>query len=179
MFLNINTSNRSTRGLSGVVGQGHLFEVVHNITGNEQRPFSAPDLQSLAPGVFRIIFKGGCSHVWVTSGVRRNALRPIIHTRDRGMDETSTASIFASSTSRVLLSLLSLKYMGSREDEHILALEIRCQCRFQRLPQIFDFRLAQFHFLVLNRHPIGKHLFKLCCVWQLTWVENLGGNSIG
>ena len=70
------------------------------------------------------------------------------------MDETSTASIFASSTSRVLLSLLSLKYMGSREDEHILALEIRCQCRFQRLPQIFDFRLAQFHFLVLNRHPI-------------------------
>ena len=65
--------------------------------------------------------------------------------------------------------------MGSREDEHILALEIRCQCRFQRLPQIFDFRLAQFHFLVLNRHPIALQLLSRLKPLRshLAWKGNL------
>ena len=102
VFLNINTSNRSTRGLSGVVGQGHLFEVVHNITGNEQRPFSAPDLQSLAPGFSVLIFKDGRCKLQCLSNLRGNAPRPIINTHepeggtrtDDGVDETSSASIF-------------------------------------------------------------------------------------
>ena len=47
---------------------------------------------------------------------------------DGWMDGTST-SIFASSISPLLLSLLSLKYMGSNEDEHNSASEMRWQCR--------------------------------------------------